>query len=199
VEPIFSAVEDDGELLTEVRTVIFVSVPVTDFTVVIFDSDVMVTFVVAIDSLLSVVGTEEVCDESTAVEEDKDSAGSFVTSDVVCGSSVLEPIFSEVEDDGELLTEVTNELFISVPVTEFIVVIFDADVIVTSLKAVDSLLSVVKMVGVCDESSEVVEDEDSAGSLVTSDVVCGSSVVELLLHNCTFRISSCYRFHSCHL
>ena len=64
---------------------------------------------------------------------------------------------------------------------DFIVVIFDADVIVTSIEAVDSLLSVVKMVGVCDESSEVVEDEDSAGSLVTSDVVCGSSVVELLL------------------
>jgi hypothetical protein len=141
----------------------------------------MLTFVEAVDSLLLVVGTEEVCDESTAVEGENDSAGSFVTSDVVCGSSVVEPIFSEVEDDGELLTEVTTELFISVPVTDFIVVIFDADVIVTSLKAVDSLLSVVKMVGVCDESSEVVEDEDSAGSLVTSDVVCGSSVVELLL------------------
>ena len=93
----------------------------------------------------------------------------------------MEPIFSAVEDDGELLTDVTTVLFVSVPVTDFIVVIFDADVIVTSVEAVDSLLSVVKMVGVCDESSEVVEDEDSAGSLVTSDVVCGSSVVELLL------------------
>ena len=130
---------------------------------------------------MSVVGTEDACDESTAVEEDKDSAGSFVTSDVVCGSSVVEPIFSAVEDDGELLTDVTAVLFVSVPVTDFIVVIFDADVIVRSAEAVDSLLSVVKMVGVCDESSEVVEDEDSAGSLVTSDVVCGSSVVELLL------------------
>ena len=130
---------------------------------------------------MSVVGTEDTCDESTAVEEDKDSAGSFVTCDVVCGSSVVEPIFSAVEDDGELLTDVTTVLFVSVPVTDFIVVIFDADVIVTSAEAVDSLLSVVKMVGVCDESSEVVEDEDSAGSLVTSDVVCGSSVVELLL------------------
>ena len=72
-------------------------------------------------------------------------------------------------------------VFVSVPVIDFIVVIFDADVIVTSVEAVDSLLSVVKMVGVCDESSEVVEDEDSAGSFVTSDVVCGSSVVELFL------------------
>ena len=89
----------------------------------------------------------------------------------------MEPIFSAVEDDGELLTDVTAVLFVSVPVTDFIVVIFDADVIVTSVEAVDSLLSVVKIVGVC----EVVEDEDSAGSLVTSDVVCGSSVVELLL------------------
>ena len=93
----------------------------------------------------------------------------------------MEPIFSAVEDDGELLTDVTTVLFVSVPVTDFIVVIFDADVIVTSAEAVDSLLSVVKIVGVCEESSEVVEDEDSAGSLVTSDVVCGSSVVELLL------------------
>ena len=59
----------------------------------------MVTFVEGVDSLLSVVGTEEVCDESTAVEGDKDSAGSFVTSEVVGGSSVVEPIFSAVEDD----------------------------------------------------------------------------------------------------
>ena len=93
----------------------------------------------------------------------------------------MEPIFSAVEDDGELLTDVTTVLFVSVPVTDFIVVIFDADVIVTAVEAVDSLPSVVKIVGVCEESSEVVEDEDSAGSLVTSDVVCGSSVVELLL------------------
>ena len=85
---------------------VFVSVPVTDFTVVIFDSDVMVTFVVAIDSLLSVVGTEEFCDESTAVEEDKDSDGPFVTSDVVCGLSVVELILSVVEIGGELLNEV---------------------------------------------------------------------------------------------
>ena len=74
--------------------------------VVIFDAVVIVTSVEAVDNLLSDVGTEEVCDGSTAVEEDKDSAGSFVTSDVVCGSSVVEPIFSAVEDDGELLTEV---------------------------------------------------------------------------------------------
>ena len=66
----------------------------------------MVTFVVAVDSLLSVVGTEEVCDESTAVEEDKDSAGSFVTSDVVCGSSVVELFLSAVEDEVETLNEV---------------------------------------------------------------------------------------------
>ena len=86
-----------------------------------------------------------------------------------------------MEDEVEPLNEVLAVLFVSVPVTDFIVVIFDADVIVTSVEAVDSLLSVVKIVGVCEESSEVVEDEDSAGSLVTSDVVCGSSVVELLL------------------
>ena len=130
---------------------------------------------------MSVVGTEEVCDESTAVEEDKDSAGSFVTSDVVCGSSVVEPIFSAVEDDGELLTDVTAVLFVSVPVTDFIVVIFDADVIVTAVEAVDSLPSVVKMVGVCDESTAVEEDKDSDGPFVTSDVVCALSVVELIL------------------
>ena len=141
----------------------------------------MVTFVVAVDSLLSVVGTEEVCDESTVVEEDKDSAGSFVTSDVVCGSSVVEPIFSAVEDDGELLTEVTNVLFISVPVTDLIVVIFDSDVMVTFVVAVDSLLSVVGTEEVCDESTAFEEDKDSDGPFVTSDVVCGSSVVELLL------------------
>ena len=141
----------------------------------------MVTFVEAVDSLFSVVGTEVVCDESTAVEEDKDSAGSFVTSDVVCGSSVLEPLFSEVEDDGKLLTEVTNVLFVSVPVIDFIVVIFDSDVMVTFVEAVDSLLSVVGTEEFCDESTAVVEDKDSAGSFVTSDVVCGSLVVELLL------------------
>ena len=141
----------------------------------------MVTFVEAVDSLLSVVGTEEVCDESTAVEEDKDSDGPFVTSDVVCGSSVVKLFLSAVEDEVEPLNEVLAVLFVSVPVTDFIVVIFDAEVIVTSIEAVDSLLSVVKLVGVCDETIEVVEDEDSAGSLVTSDVVCGSSVVELLL------------------
>ena len=181
MEPLFSAVEDEGELLTGVTNVLFISVPVTDFIVVIFDADVLVTSIEAVDSLLSVVKLVGVCDESSEVVEDEDSAGSLVTSDVICGSSVMEPLFSAVEDEGELLTGVTNVLFVSVPVTDFIVVIFDADVIVTSVEAVDSLLSVVKMVGVCDESSEVVEDEDSAGSLVTSDVVCGSSVVELLL------------------
>ena len=66
----------------------------------------MVTFVVAIDSLLSVVGTEEFCDESTAVEEDKDSDGPFVTIDVVCALSVVELILSAVEIGGELLNEV---------------------------------------------------------------------------------------------
>jgi hypothetical protein len=106
VELLLSAVKDEVETLTEVTTVVLVSVPVTDFTVVIFDSDVMVTFVVAIDSLLSVVGTEEFCDESTAVEEDKDSDGPFVTSDVVCGLSVVELILSAVEIGGELLNEV---------------------------------------------------------------------------------------------
>ena len=141
----------------------------------------MLTFVEAVDTILSVVGTEEVCDESTAVEEDKDSDGPFVTSDAVCGSSIVELLLSAVEDEVEPLNEVLAVLFVSVPVTDFIVVIFDADVIVTAVEAVDSLPSVVKMVGVCDESSEVVEDEDSAGSLVTSVVVCGSSVVELLL------------------
>ena len=149
--------------------------------VVIFDAVVIVTSVEAVDNLLSVVGTEEVCDESTAVEEDKDSAGSFVTSDVVCGSSVVEPIFSAVEDDGELLTEVTTVLFISVPVTDIIVVIFDSDVMVTFVEVVDSLLSVVGTEDICDESTVVEGDNDSAGSFVTSGVVCGSSVVELLL------------------
>ena len=72
----------------------------------IFDSDVMVTFVEVVDSLLSVVGTEEVCDESTAVEEDKDSDGPFVTIDVVCALSVVELILSAVEIGGELLNEV---------------------------------------------------------------------------------------------
>ena len=149
--------------------------------VVIFDAVVIVTSVEAVDNLLSVVGTEEVCDESTAVEEDKDSAGSFVTSDVVCGSSVMEPLFSAVEDDGELLTEVTTVLFVSFPVTDFIVVIFDSDVMVTFVEVVDSLLSVVGTEDICDESTVVEGDNDSAGSFVTSDVVCGSSVVELLL------------------
>ena len=66
----------------------------------------MLTFVEAVDSLLSVVGTEEVCDESTAVAEDKDSDGPFVTIDVVCALSVVELILSAVEIGGELLNEV---------------------------------------------------------------------------------------------
>ena len=90
-----------------------------------------VTSVEAGDSLLSVVVTEEVCDESTAVEEDKDSAGSFVTGDVVCGSTVVELLLSAVEDEVEPLNEVLAVLFVSVPVTDFIVVIFDSDVMVT--------------------------------------------------------------------
>ena len=55
---------------------------------------------------MSVVGTEDVCDESTAVEEDKDSDGPFVTSDVVCGSSVVELLLSAVDDEVETLNEV---------------------------------------------------------------------------------------------
>ena len=149
--------------------------------VAIFDAVVIVTSVEAVDTLLSVVGTEDTCDESTAVEEDKDSAGSFVTCDVVCGSSVVEPIFSAVEDDGELLTEVRTVIFVSVPVTDFTVVIFDSDVMVTFVVAIDSLFSVVGTEDVCDESTAVEEDKDSDGPFVTSDVVCGLSVVELIL------------------
>ena len=130
---------------------------------------------------MSVVGTEEVCDESTAVEENKDSDGPFVTSDVVCGMSFVELILSAVEIGGELLNEDTTVLFVSVPVTDFIVVIFDSDVMVTFVEVVDSLLSVVGTEDICDESTVVEGDNDSAGSFVTSDVVCGSSVVELLL------------------
>jgi hypothetical protein len=40
-----------------------------------------------------------------------------------------------------------------------VVVIFDADVIVTSVEAGDSLLSVVEMAGVCDETAAVEGDE----------------------------------------
>jgi hypothetical protein len=67
--------------------------------VVIFDADVIVTSVEAGDSLLSVVEMAGVCDETAAVEGDEDSAGLFVTSDVFCVSSVVEPILSAVEDD----------------------------------------------------------------------------------------------------
>ena len=74
--------------------------------VVIFDAVVIVTSVEAVDTLLFVVGTEDTCDESTAVEEDKDSDGPFVTSDVVCALSVVELILSAVEIGGELLNEV---------------------------------------------------------------------------------------------
>ena len=52
----------------------------------------------------------DVSDESAAVEEDCDSAEMFVTSDVVCCSSVMEPTLSVVEDDGKLLNEVTTVL-----------------------------------------------------------------------------------------
>ena len=67
--------------------------------VVIFDADVIVTSVEAGDSLLSVVEMAGVCDETAAVEGDEDSAGLFVTSDVFCVFSVVEPILSAVEDD----------------------------------------------------------------------------------------------------
>ena len=53
--------------------------------------------------------------------------------------------------------------------------------IVTSVEAGDSLLSVVEMAGVCDETAAVDGDEDSAGSFVTSDVFCVFSLVERIL------------------
>ena len=58
-----------------------------------------VTSVEAGDSLLSVDEMAGVCDETAVVEGDEDSAGSFVTSDVFCVFSVVEPILSAVEDD----------------------------------------------------------------------------------------------------
>ena len=72
----------------------------------------------------------------------EDSTRSFVTSDVVCGSSVVEPILSAVENDVELLKEVTTVLFLSFAVLASCVVISSDDV-VTSVEAVDSVLYVV--------------------------------------------------------
>ena len=140
-----------------------------------------VTSVEAGDSLLSVDEMAGVCDETAAVEGEEDSDGSFVTTDIFCVFSVVEPILSAVEDDWALLTEVTTVLFVSFPITDFIVVIFDSDVMVTFVEAVDSLLSVVGTEEVCDESTAVEEDKDSDGPFVTSDVVCGMSFVELIL------------------
>ena len=75
------------------------------------------------------------------MEGDEDSAGSFVTSDVVCCSCVVEPILSAVENDGELLKEVTTVLFVSIAVSASCVVISADDV--TSVEAVVSVLYVV--------------------------------------------------------
>ena len=149
MEPILSAVEEVGELLNKVTTVLVASVPVSDFVVVIFDAEEIVTSVEAVDSLLAVVGTVEVCDELAAVEEDCEPAEIFVTSDVVCGSSVVEPTLSAVEDVGELLNVVMP------------VIIFNAEVMGKSVVSVDSVLSV-DLTEVGDESNAALEDCESA-------------------------------------
>ena len=55
----------------------------------------------------------------------------------------MKPVVSDMEDVGELLNEVLPVLVASVPVSDLVVVIFDADVIVTSVEAVCSVFSVV--------------------------------------------------------
>ena len=75
------------------------------------------------------------------MEGDEDSAGLFVTSDVVCCSCVVGPILSAVEDDVELLNEVTTVLFVSIAVSVSCVVISADDV--TSVEAICSAFSVV--------------------------------------------------------
>ena len=55
----------------------------------------------------------------------------------------MEPVLSGMEDVGELLNEVLPVLVASVPVSDLVVVIFDAGVIVTSVEAVCSVFSVV--------------------------------------------------------
>ena len=71
----------------------------------------------------------------------EDSARSFVTSDVDCCSCVVEPMLSAVEDDAEMLKEVTTVLFVSYAVSASCIVISADDV--TSVEAVDSVLKVV--------------------------------------------------------
>ena len=55
----------------------------------------------------------------------------------------MELLLSGMEDVGELLNEVLPVLVASDPVSDLVVVIFDADVIVTSVEAVCSVFSVV--------------------------------------------------------
>ena len=123
---------------------VVLSDPISDVCVVICTADVIVTSVESVYSVLFVVLTTDVCDESTAVEEDCEAAESFFTAVFFRGSAFVESILFIGEVFVELLNEVIAVIIASVPVLCPAVDIVCIDgVIFTSLEDVNSVLSIV--------------------------------------------------------